>query len=219
MVLPREADRTPSFNETVRLIIEQVLADVHVCLPGRVENYNSSNQTASVQPSLKRGYDENGNVTVVNLPVIPNVPVCHPRANNAWIHLPVKSGDSVLLIISERSLDVWKAQGGIVNPADRRKFNLTDAFAIPGGYSPSSPFTVDDPNDVEIKNDTGKLSVKSTGKFVISNGTVELLDQLSTLLDHLINAQVLTMMGPQPFLATTIANFQQVKDALDELKE
>lgn len=169
MTRVREADRTPSLNETVRSVIQQVLADVHVCLPAEVVSYNSSNQTASVQPQLKRGYDENGSITLVNLPVIPNVPVCHPRANEAWIHLPVKAGDNVLLIVAERSLDNWKSQGGIVNPASRRKFNLTDAFAIPGGYSPATPFSPKNGDDLEIRNDQNVMSITPSGEVSITS--------------------------------------------------
>lgn len=168
MTRPREADRTPTLNETIRTVMDQILADVHTVLPAEVVSYNRSKQTATVQPSLQRGYDEGGSVVVVNLPQIVNVPVAHPRAGGCWIHLPIDKGDAVMLIISERSLDNWKAQGGISDPADRRKFNLTDAVAIPGGYSPALPFTPVNGEDLEIRNDDNSMLISKAGPVSIT---------------------------------------------------
>lgn len=53
--------------------------------------------------------------------------------------LPVAVGDTGLLIFSDRSLDVWLATGGIVDPGDDRRHALSDAVFVPGLRPFSSP--------------------------------------------------------------------------------
>lgn len=169
MTRRREADRTPTLNEAIRLVLQQVLANIHTVMPAEVVEYDETNQTATVQPSLQRGYDDpTGEVTVVNLPQIVNVPVAFPRAGSSWIHFPIAPGDAVMLVVAERSLDNWKAQGGISDPAGRRKFNLTDAVALPGGYSPANPFSPGDSTGLEIRNGDNVIKISPTGQVSIT---------------------------------------------------
>jgi hypothetical protein len=48
------------------------------------------------------------------------------------ITFPVAAGDIVLLCFAQTSLDNWLQLGGVVDPQDSRKFDLSDAIAIPG---------------------------------------------------------------------------------------
>lgn len=153
---------TPELPEVIRTIIDQVMVQMYVCLPAKIVEYDASTQYASVQIQLKKKY-ENGDV--VAQPVIPNVPVKHPRAagGKTYIHLPIKKDDDVMLVFSQRSLDNWKTQGGMQDPADRRKFHITDAFALIGGSSIPDAFEVNDPDSIEIQNQSGKIQVKPDG--------------------------------------------------------
>lgn len=156
-----QADVTPTLAEVIRTVIDAKLVDLHTSLPGKVVDYDSAKQTATVKISLMRMYE--GETQAVELPPIPNVPVVWPRTAKAQVHLPLAADDDVWLIFSERSLDQWKSSGGVIDPKDRRRHNLTDAVALVGGTAPVKPFTVNDPESIEIVNDQGKVQIKSDG--------------------------------------------------------
>jgi len=198
------ADETPTLFESVRRVIDFELMDVNTCLPGIIESYDSETQKAVVQPALQRAYDQQDDtVRLVSMPPIPDVPVVQPRSGKAHIHFPLEKGDSVLLVFSQRSLDVWKNKDGVVNPDDRRKFNLSDAYAIPGGYPFVKPADVATADELEIRNDALKITVLKSGKLKIENGSGELIAQLEL---------AFTTLGKEPMLAgagiyTTVATF------------
>lgn len=159
-----ESTRTPTEYDMVRSIIEAVVMDLNVCLPAKIVKYDAKTQMASVQPVLKTKYESGA---IVEAPVIPNVPVKHPRGQGkqTFIHIPLKKDDDVTLVFSQRSLDNWKSQGGLTDPQDRRRMHLTDAIALIGGSAEPDAFTVDDPDSVEIVNKDGKIQIKPDGKI------------------------------------------------------
>lgn len=205
---------TPNLDQIILMGVESRLLDLHTCLPGIVEKYNKTKNTIDVTPSLKRKYETG---EIVNLPVIMNVPIAFPRGGNFSLTYPIKKGDSVILIFSERSLDVWKKSGGIVDPQNPRKFNITDAFAIPGGYPENNP--INDASDVaiRIKNKDALFEITEDAKFKIQKiGGDDFLKLMSDTLQAIIDARTMTLMGPQPFL--NLATFIQLKAKLDIIK-
>jgi hypothetical protein len=162
---------TPTLAEVIQTLIDSNLVELHTCLPAKIVKYDSDTQTASVLPSLLRMYEDG---TPLPWPVIPNVPVLFPKAvgGKAYIHVPLVPSDDVLLIVSERSIDNWKQTGAMSDPSDRRKFNISDAYAIPGASAGPFTFKPDDPQAIEIRNLLGMLQVKPTGEFKFKNDIV-----------------------------------------------
>lgn len=111
--------------------LNNALAEINVAMPATIVSYNAGNQRATVKPSLAKRLS-NGNT--LQAPQIVNVPVCFPVAdiggNKAMITLPMKAGDRVLLVFSQRSIENW-LDGSKGSPDDPRMFDLSDAFAIP----------------------------------------------------------------------------------------
>lgn len=153
---------SPTLSEVIRTHIDAVLIQMNVCLPAKIVKYYPETQYADVQVQLQRKYEDG---TLAPIPVIPNVPVKHPRTQGGKtrIHLPVAVGDDCMLVFSQRSLDNWKTQGGMQDPADRRKFHLSDAFALLGGAAEPDAFAVNDPLSIEIVNDSGIVQIKPDG--------------------------------------------------------
>lgn len=206
---------TPSLGETIQTMIDSALVDVRICMPAKVVKYYPDTQYADVQIQLKTKYESGA---LLALPVIPNVPVKHQRAfgGKARIHMPLKAGDDLTLVICDRSLDNWKTQGGMTDPQDRRKHNISDAFALIGGSSEPDAFDVDDPDAIEIVNDQGMLQVLKGGKFKLKGVTDELVDLVSQLADACSNILTSTMLGPQPPINK--AAFTALKAKFDALK-
>lgn len=174
---------SPGLAETIAMGIDRFLSEVHTCMPATVVSYDYQKQTATVQPSIKEPLAGE----VQTLPQIPNVPVYFPATANAWIRLPVAAGDQVMLHFAERSLDKWNdGDGSPVDPGTLHRHHLSDAIATPGlrpasqAISPKGAET-----SVEITNGSGWIEITPSGKFKVSNGTVELLVLLDTIIGHI----------------------------------
>ncbi len=118
---------TPTLAEVFSEILTEALESVHTALPGRVESYNSSTQTADVKPMV---LDPDG----TPLPVLPNVPVAFQRGGGGFLSFPLVSGDFVFVICAEASLDQWRAKAAETAPGDVRRHHLTAAVALPCLY-------------------------------------------------------------------------------------
>jgi len=191
------------------------MQDVHTCLPGRIETYNSAKQKANVKPLIKKIFSDG---TVQELPVIPNVPVIWPRSKDAILHFPLNKGDGVLLVFSERSLDTWLSKGGDAEPGKPRKFDLSDAIAIPGLYSFVDASPVQDNNSVYLQFKNAKLKLDSSNKVALGNSGQELLDLLDQLLDALIASTTATALGPQPLSKVLDGTVLGIKTDLATIK-
>jgi len=205
---------TPTLSEVINIGVDAKLFDLHTCLPGIVQKYDKAKNTVDVLPALKRKYESG---ELVNLPMVLNIPVAFPRGGKFSITHPIKAGDSVILVFAERSLDVWKNQGGVVDPQDNRKFNLTDAFAIPGGYPSTKPIAGASDTKLRILNDTALIEMGEDAKIKIQKvGGEDLLKLLDETLDAILAARTMTVMGPQPFL--NLATFALLKTRLSTIK-
>lgn len=133
------SNRAPPWAEVIRLAIDARLLDLHVAMPAKVDAYNAAKGTVDVVPLLQgQVVDAGGNATAIALPKIPNVPLMFPGGGGFRTTFPIAQGDTVLIIIADRSLDIWKATGQLADPKVG-SHSIPDAIAIPGLRSPSSP--------------------------------------------------------------------------------
>lgn len=211
--------RTPSLGAVLSQAIEARLADVNTCLPGRVEAYDASSDTVSVQPLIRRKWRHKAAPTA--LPVVSGVPVHRPRSSDSWLALPdpVK-GDLVLLVFAQRALEPWHGKGGLCDPVDSRRFDLSDAIAIPGLYDRTRVIARKGARtSVELANGQGWVEVTRTGGLRLNRGGLELLDVLKGLCDALSSAQALDpVSGPIPLTPGTIAAIEAVKSKIETLR-
>ena len=142
--------RTPDFATVIRQALDRRDSILRVSIPGIITSFDKDTFLCNVQPLLK---DVDTEGRAVDLPIINNVRLWVYRVGLAVIYLPVRVGDKVGLIFSDRSLDLWEDSDGenTLDPQDTRKHNLTDAWAIPGLYPTGDviPSTVD-PADIRI---------------------------------------------------------------------
>lgn len=199
--------------DAVNQAIENRLSTVHTALPGEICCYDASTQLANVKPLIMRRYPDG---TVEDLPIVNNVPVIFPAGGGGVLSFPVKQGDTVLLIFCEKSLDVWLSKGGNVDPLDRRKFDLSDGFAIPGLFSSNNAGLADSNNVVLQSSGGAKLNLNADGKLALGNTAAELLDLFEQTLTGLEAALTSTSIGLQPLVNK--ATFTAIKSALSNLK-
>lgn len=126
-------EQSPDLPTVLAGALRAHMKGVRVALPGRVETYDPTTQSCSVQPLIFDGVpDETGTRQPDRIAVVENVPVVFPGSGAFSITFPISKGDTVLLVVSSSSIDRWLAIGGEVDPIDDRRHHITDAIAIPG---------------------------------------------------------------------------------------
>ncbi len=162
--------------------VNAMLCNVHTAMPGIIKAYDPVTNKATIQPALNKNFTSGPQP----MPVLENVPIMFPIG----VVFPINIDDYVLLVFSERSMDLWLSVGGQVTPTDPRKFDLSDAIAIPG----LMPFTQTYPNNnnqdyvisfagsyVTIKAN-GDVIIKTANKVGIGKVGSEVLDIVSRIL-------------------------------------
>lgn len=146
------AGETPDLGELMAEAVAFARGSLSGNIPATVIAYDAARQTVTVKPTVSGRYQDpdTGILIPFPLPQVANVPVAYPSSAGFSITWPLVPGDTVYLVVAEASLDEWKATGAAENiPADVRRFDLTDAVAIPGlrpfvnpipptGWSPSA---------------------------------------------------------------------------------
>lgn len=224
-VLDQDQETLP-LDEVIRRAIQAALLRARVMLPAKIVKVHG-NQRIDVQPTLKTRYRDG---TVVDLPVIQQVPVNMPVGNGWSIKLPIAVGDAGMLIFSDRSLSAWKASNGAtVDPQDSRQHDYADPVFVPG-LVPFSQQTQDATTDMVLTNGKAVFRVQKAGTFQAKNQQNELMDllvqittQCQSLSNTLSSDTVNTIFGPTKLNAfSTYQNIatqlQQLLDKLTTLK-
>jgi len=164
----------PSLAEVIRGALEHRLGGVRVAMPARIENYDATEQTVDVQPLIKRIVGSGSARQARSLPVVPRVPVAFPRGGGFFVSFPIQVGDTVLLIVADRSIDTWFTRGGEVEPLDQRTHNVADAIAIPGIADSTAPIGDVDTADMVLGRDGGShVRVTSDGEVRLGRRATE----------------------------------------------
>lgn len=178
----------PSFTELLKMAVKDGTARIHTACPAIVTAYDSTRQTVEARLVIRsrfRGAD--GTVQSVKGPVLTNIPVLFPHSASGFgLTFPLAKGDWVLLHIAERSLDEWKASGNDdITAGDLRRFDLSDAYAYPGGQPPavavgssgvSATAMVVEGSDIRLG------SSAAADKVALSTATDSAINAISTLL-------------------------------------
>lgn len=195
---------TSDFSDALETFYESFLrGKVHTAQPGTIEKVVSSNPPiVNVQPAfmtLREGSEE-----AEKRPVIPNVPFMFPVFGGYGITGEITVGAEVLLIASERCIKTWMEQGGTVDPAIDRMFDIADAIAIPSIPNKKTEWTIPE-TGVQIGTIDGETVVH------IEDGTITIKtpDIESALTD------ILQIAGGADFVALA----QKVDDTIQALMD
>lgn len=222
--MTQDQSRQPSLAEVLKDFVEYRLSALHVCLPGYVESYDVAKQTCSVKLAVKNVLKVAGGEEALDFPVIPDVPLAHPRAGGWFLHMPITSGDSVLVVFAERSLDQWRSLGGVQDPLDLRKHALPDAIAVPLNLYPDASALVGlAAGSLSLGRQGGSsVHVKPTGAVTLGSETpTDAVATANKVLGELNKiaaaATAIALLPPAADLATAIALANGIKAAFVSL--
>lgn len=188
---------TPTLAEVLKTAMLNFSLDLRCCMPATIVKYDYKKQVVDATPDFKNVYPDGSEV---DMPTIYNIPLCFQRGDGSFISLPLKKGNKVLLIFSDRSIEKWQTSGAQNNPQDPRAHHLSDAFAIPCGYPLSNVASINNDQDIIIKNEGGgvvEVRVKKNNHLQIINKTDELIKVLSDLVQTIRDSVVYTSTGVQ----------------------
>jgi hypothetical protein len=160
--------------------IDTMLYLVRTSTPAVVVSFNETQNTVKVQPALLRklrGEDAKP------LPELLDVPVSFYGAGGYVITHKPQAGDVCLLVASDRSLSRWKQAGGVIDPGERRRHNLTDSVAFFGlNHFAAAYQNIQDGIDIRTRDGLTSLNLQAdkidatigSAKFVMQEGTQSL---------------------------------------------
>lgn len=158
---------TIDFSSTIQNSIKSTLDNINTSIPGIIEKYDFEKKIAAVLPSINL-ITPTGKILA--MPILNSVPVIFQGSADSVIHFPLKKGDKVLLIFSQKSLETWLAgDGSVSDPGDPRQFALSDAYCIPGLFTPKSPGKVVTGEGMEILHKDSMINLLDDGKIEIKN--------------------------------------------------
>jgi hypothetical protein len=172
------------YMETERAVM---FDDLHVAMPGTIQEFDPAKRTAKVQPAFGRIMSDG---KVVNIPQLVDVPVFTVQGGGAHIKFPVDAGDECLLIFSDSSIDTWFENGGQQAPPHDRMHSLADGFALVGFNSQAN--ALESPiGDAEAGIGVKKGAIEAQLTIDPATGKVRIKNQaedIAQLLQDLITA-------------------------------
>ena len=176
-------EHIPDQHEALQLALDSRQTSIWTAQPGIITKISdlSGKLTVDVQPATQgKSRTPDGVTTLVNLPIIPDVPVVFQRGGGYAMTFPLAVGDEVLLVHAARNIDGWWQSGGIAAPLDSRLHDLTDAFAIPGPYSQATKIGSVSTSTAQLRTADGTLylEVSAAAKQVnlVSGGITVTVD-------------------------------------------
>jgi hypothetical protein len=178
-------------------LFDRLSSRLNTCMPGIVKDFDPATQTCTVTPAIQMRTYQDGISGLEQLGDIQHVPLYFPFTPVAGfaLTLPVRPGDSCLLIFAQRCIDDWWELGGVQPPGaglvGARHHNLSDAFALCCG--PSLPDVLGSwfADGIELRNrernsrvtvEDAQVTTRTgeTSEVVNANGTIVITSPDST---------------------------------------
>jgi len=177
------SERNVHLDDVILAGVDRVLSTVNTCLPGTVKTYDPVKQSCEVDIDIKKKL---GGKFVV-IPTLVNVPVIFPSGGGFSVSYPLKKGNKVICLFSQRSLDDWLED---INddPKQVRRFDLSDAFAYPGGHTFKTPLGNVDANNLVIGLTSGTIQIDPSGNIFLHSKTAIEPFVLGNILNTFLNS-------------------------------
>lgn len=137
---------------------------MQTAMPGIIQSFNTDNpdsMTCTVQPAIQgQVRDEEGNITLVEYPLLVDCPVQFPAGGGCTLTFPVKAGDECLIVFASRCIDSWWQSGGIQNQAELRMHDLSDGFVLLGYRSKPRVIHGISTTSAQLRSDDGAAFVE-----------------------------------------------------------
>ncbi|MDY4387905.1 Gp138 family membrane-puncturing spike protein [Pectobacterium aroidearum] len=153
--------QTNSEQDLIGTVMNRVMSNLRVAMPGIIQSFNPEDVTCVVQPSnTGHDTDSRGNKESNPLPLLVDVPVVFPHGGGCTLTFPVSPGDECLIIFADRCIDFWWQSGGIQEPVSDRMHSLSDAFVIVGPQSQAKKISGISTSAAQLRTDDGAAFIE-----------------------------------------------------------
>lgn len=195
-----------SFADVILEAIRARMVETHTALPGVIELFDPTTQTAKIRIPLKRHIrnTDTSAETEDDWPILPAVPVWMPHAGGFHVTLPVAPGDECLVLFLERDVSRWYENSQEEAPETRRTHDISDGVALVGLNSKPQRIGSYNASDLVIGNDADTQSVilRENGDIEVENtklglgaGAEDVLGLLDEVLTLFLGLTVNTTTG------------------------
>lgn len=162
--------------EVLKKLSRKINTDLRVCSPGIIKSFDSTKLTAEVQLAIREKINIQGNVDWVDVPTLPDVPVVITGTADYFVTFPIVEGTECIVVFGDACIDAWWQNGGVQNQVEKRRHDLSDAFAIIGPRSQVNLIENYSMDSVQLRNASGSAVVEVSGTTinVLTSGTVNI---------------------------------------------
>lgn len=152
-----------------QVLKKNIFQTLNVCLPAVVTKYDASKNTVDVQPAIQEVMQNN---SFMDLPPVFTVPVISLGGNGLSIRIPLKQGDTGIVICADMDISLFMQELKNTQPQTLRRHDLADCFFIPSTFGKVTP---EQTSDIVIQNDNGSVAfvISSSGINIKGNVTVD----------------------------------------------
>lgn len=171
--------RAASQSDQWRASLRQAAYDARVAVPGIIQSFNATHQTATVQVALREKIvnPHAGGTQDVTIPPLQDVPVVLPRGGGYTLTFPINTGDECLLIFADMCIDTWWQSGGVQNQFEKRRHDLSDAFCIPGPWNQQRLLANYSASSVQVRSDDGSVYLDLSMSGIILTAPLVVVSQ------------------------------------------
>lgn len=151
---------------------------------GKIESFDKSTQTANVRIVIKRLIEESsqGVKTYREFPILLEVPCIIISGGGSYLEMPIKVGDSCLLLFSDEDIDNWMVTNENT-PASTKRHDLSDAVCLVGLNNLTSPF-------IDFEGDKIKLQFIAGVSLIMDDSGSKIVGDLNVDGDAIVTGDI-----------------------------
>lgn len=206
----------PGLTTLFQEVIRRVMISLNCHHIAVVQSFNSDRQTVTASIAYKKTV----NGKQVEYPLLVDCPAVVLRGGSASLTMPIKQGDTCVMMFNDRGIDGWFQTGQIGPLPILRLHSLADGIALIGISSLLNPIQDYDPDRAVLRNGTAKIGVGET-LIQFQNQTKSLKDLLEGILDLMANITTTNCVVGSPVVIfpaykASITDFKAQVEALLE---
>ena len=157
---------TNNLSTLIETLKKNIFINFNVCLPAVVVSYDNTKNEVDLQPAIQEVLTNNKFLT---MPQIFNIPVLELGGNDLSIKIPLKAGDTGIVIFCDRDITLFKQEKKNTQPNTLRKHDLSDGIFIPMRFGSSGSSNI----LIQSADGATQLEVTSSGINIKGNLVVE----------------------------------------------
>lgn len=182
-------DRLSHPTEILRTALSQFSRKLRVAEPGIIVDFDSTELVVSVRLAITEDLLIEGKHSIVEIPILKDVPIVLPHTDEYAITFPIKSGDECLVIFADMCIDAWWEKGGVQNQMERRRHDLSDGFAILAPWSQPKRISNYNTEAMELRTFDGNTAISIKSDLVTIKSLLTMVEGDLTVTGEILTQQ------------------------------